>query len=412
MNIANNNIIHNWIIPGYFIFAVLDLVAGFLGYDVLQKFSLFYLIICTYYVFIIKDKHCVTIDFLIILLFIEVVLGILVNNIEHELVWSGIRYQMLLMIFFFIGKYYLFNNRFMEIGKYIILGNALLGLYLFISAPSWYISWKSENVSFDITQGDLYYEMTRLSSISTYPYWVSYSSCILYLYFLESAFMFRKSASKREYIILTFLLIIMILCQQRAPIMFSVMSTILILFSRKQGHQTASCIQIIFILILMSFAIVTMFNYIDEDQKSFILEKLNSIIEGDDLVANRTKNFMLNNEITVLGEGIGKYSHTAIGLNKKSIADQQYLRIIYETGIAGCLLYFMVFVNIILRGLKYKKECTFDLLVILFYLFSMFGANSLSMEGYHTAVFWFCCGRLFNDRYIEFKQIKKTTFMT
>lgn len=64
MNIANNNIIHNWIIPGYFIFAVLDLVAGFLGYDVLQKFSLFYLIICTYYVFIIKDKHCVTIDFL------------------------------------------------------------------------------------------------------------------------------------------------------------------------------------------------------------------------------------------------------------------------------------------------------------------------------------------------------------
>lgn len=409
MSIANNNIIYNWIIPGYFIFAALDMVGGFLGYDILQKFSMCYLLVCTYHVCVYKNKYFTTIDFLIILLYIEVIFGVLFNSIENALLWSGIRYQLLLMIFFFVGKYYLNNDRFMEIGKYIILGNALLGLYLFISAPSWYISWKSENVSFDITQGDLYYEMTRLSSLSTYPYWVSYSSCILYLYYLVKAFVFSNLQSKKYYIILSFLLIILILCQQRAPIVFSVISTLYILFRKKQGNNGARCIQIIIVLTIMSITTLFVFNNIDEEQSNFIFDKLNSIIEGDDLVANRTKNFMLNNEISILGEGIGKYSHTAIGLNKKSIADQQYLRILYETGIAGSLLYFFIFANVIIRGLKYKKECLFDILVILFYLFTMSGANSLSMEGYHTAVFWFCCGRVFNKEYIMYKKLQKTT---
>lgn len=399
-----NYIKYDWLIPGYFIFAFLDFCIGFLGYSAFQKFNLIYLIICTYFVIAKKNKHYSGIDVLIFVLIVSVLIGALLSNTSSALLWAGFRYQIFLMIFFFVGRYYLVNDRFMEIGKYIIICNCILGLYLFITEPSWYISWKMDNVAFDATQGSLYYEMTRLSSLSPYPYWVSYSTFILYVYNFVNLLFYKKNPNLIDYISLTFLFIIMLLCQQRAPIAFSVISTILLIIWSKGNNNKFSYAPILGILLFAGIAILYVFSNMDESQNEFVINKLNSIIEGKNLATERTSDFMQHEDISLFGDGIGKYSHSAIGLGKKSIADQQYLRIMYETGLLGMLMYGLIFILIIIRGLKVRKICAFDFLVALFYMFSMIGANSLSMEGYHTAVFWFCCGRLFNSEYIQYKK--------
>lgn len=396
---------YDWLIPGYFIFAILDMVIGFLGFPSIQKFNMLYLFICMYYVLVKKEKRIETIDILIILLCVFIAFGVLLSDTQPELLWSGVRYQLLPMIFFFVGKYYLVNNRFMEIGKYIIIGNAILGLFLFITEPAWYISWKMNLISFDATQSNLYYEMTRLSSLSAYPYWVSYSSFILYAYYLTETFYYSEKTNKKNYLILAFLFVIMLLCQQRSPLLCAGLSTFLLIWwSREKGNCHVGCMQIFVFLLFGGTLVIYLLNNMEEAQHDFIIDKLNSITEGKNLVKERNSTFMVGKDLSILGEGIGKYSHNAIALNKRSIPDQQYLRIMYETGIVGMLLYGLIFIRIMFQGLKNKTECIFDLLVVIFYMFSMIGANSLSMEGYHTAVFWFCCGRLFNENYIQYKR--------
>lgn len=103
-------------------------------------------------------------------------------------------------------------------------------------------------------------------------------------------------------------------------------------------------------------------------------------------------------DVTFLGSGIGRYSHSIFLTGSTlAITDQQYLRILYETGYLGCLGYGFISLAIILRGLKNLKNNLFELSVIIFFLIAMMGANCLSQFDMHTAIFWLCCGRIYNN---------------
>ena len=116
----------------------------------------------------------------------------------------------------------------------------------------------------------------------------------------------------------------------------------------------------------------------------------------------------LTKEITLFGDGIGRYSAAAYRMGKDAITDQQYLLTVYETGYWGCLGYGIIILAVIIKGLKSFSANYFELTIILFYLLAMSGANCLSSFGQHIAIFWVCCGRIYNGSLLHDKKRNMT----
>ena len=389
-----------YILPYYFLFSALDASLYFFGFTVFAKFSMIYLVCCILMV-LYKFSYWDVYDILIMIsLFLLGLIGYS-KNIDPRLFNSGVRYQLLLTTFFFIGKYYSSSLLIIEKGKVFFFFMAIIGLLLYIYEPAWYIGIKTNLVSLDMSTQTNYYETMRLSGFSSYPYWISYGSIIYFVYYMIRICYenYGKKKTLYHYLIIFFLVIIMFLCAQRAPLLVSLFLFVIIL-SRAvyKGNIRYLFISLSFIIPMVVFFSFWR-NHMEDDMIHFTSEKYRFLDGGAmELVENRANMFISKKDITFTGEGIGLYSHTALSLGKKAITDQQYLRIIYESGVLGFLFYVVFFVTICYHGLKDLKKNLFEVFVIVFYLISMFGANSLSMEGYHTAIFWICCGRIFRKK--------------
>lgn len=129
-----------------------------------------------------------------------------------------------------------------------------------------------------------------------------------------------------------------------------------------------------------------------------LLDKLEAFDNAQMFLKDRTNIFrdFRTKEISLLGDGIGRYSHGAYFLGKSAITDQQYMKMLYEIGILGCIGYGFIFLVTILKGLRNIKGNIFELLIIAFYLVAMTGANCLAVFEQHIAIFWICCGLVFS----------------
>ena len=110
----------------------------------------------------------------------------------------------------------------------------------------------------------------------------------------------------------------------------------------------------------MLIAIVYFFckNYLSAERLDFIFETL------------------LKKNISFWGDGIGRYGHGAFFEGSISVTDQQYIQLLYETGLFGLLYNVLMLLICLILGFKHFDKCKFEVGVILFYLLAM----------------WYCCG--------------------
>ena len=401
------NFIIKYILPYYFLFSALDITLGFFGFSFAAKFSMIYLFCC---IILMLNKYKQWDQYDIIILACLFLLGFVsyLKGINSVLLYSGIRYQLALTVFFFIGKYYSSSRLIIDDGKYVYFSMAIIGLLLYIWSPAWYIGIKSSLSTLDLSIQSNYNEIMRLSGFSCYPYWLSYGGLIFFCYYIIKL-MRKNERSLLNIIIISLLTIIIFLCGQRAPIITAILFLLFfvlgLLYKGKFSLQ-----MVISFLAIVALSYITFFSsgdYIKKEMLSFTIEKFEVFKSGDlTFVANRTNMFVDNINISLTGDGIGLYSHAALSLGKKAITDQQYLRILLETGILGSLFYASFFLIILYHGLRNLKNNLLEMSIIVFYLISMAGANSLSMEEYHTAIFWVCCGRVFNKKYLILNKIR------
>lgn len=86
------------------------------------------------------------------------------NNYSTDLFYYGLRYQILLTIFFFVGKSEWFADwKFFDKMQMPIIAVSLIGLYLYLAQPSWYIAWKLQSTT-EFSSESRILEMTRLSA--------------------------------------------------------------------------------------------------------------------------------------------------------------------------------------------------------------------------------------------------------
>lgn len=303
------SIIALYVICSYFLLTAIAGLGNMLGIGILLKLDLILLLSGLYIFFSSSVKKMEGIDILLLIFLLCISLSSAFNNYSTDLFYYGLRYQILLTIFFFVGKSEWFADwKFFDKMQMPIIAVSLIGLYLYLAQPSWYIAWKLQSTT-EFSSESRILEMTRLSAFWQYPYWVSYGCALLYHYKLYT--MFTSNVKKQDVLVIFFLFF----------------------------------------------------------------------------------------EI-----GIGRYSHLAYQQNKLAITDCQYIQTLHETGYFGLIGYILLFIYLIVNGMRNIKLNIFEIGVLIFYLIAMIGANPLSNQGIHTIFLWICCGRIINNDCLHYKQ--------
>lgn len=353
-----------------------------LGIGILLKLDLILLLSGLYIFFSSSVKKMEGIDILLLIFLLCISLSSAFNNYSTDLFYYGLRYQILLTIFFFVGKSEWFADwKFFDKMQMPIIAVSLIGLYLYLAQPSWYIAWKLQSTT-EFSSESRILEMTRLSAFWQYPYWVSYGCALLYHYKLYT--MFTSNVKKQDVLVIFFLFFIIVLTQQRAPLLFIVLSTVFFYiysFCTKSKYQYKKFRRIlnISIIALVMGTLYVLLNVLDEDRILFMINKIISADSGNtSFLSERLglyKDFQ-SMPVTFWGDGIGRYSHLAYQQNKLAITDCQYIQTLHETGYFGLIGYILLFIYLIVNGMRNIKLNIFEIGVLIFYLIALLSRKS------------------------------------
>lgn len=383
------------------------LLSGLMGllymFAIPRSNLLLFVVVATFYITIESIcKKCHLIDLLIICIIVTIILSSILHNYPSILLINGINAELIPMLFFIVGRNNsMANNKIFHNAITPLCIICICGLCLFFLSPTWYIAYKTANFEKDLSEYRLL-EMSRLSAFWEYPYWVSYGIAILY-YFLLCEIWQRKKVTIFDKLLLPFLFLVLILTQQRGPMLFVIGAIVFFLFLSiyKRNYQSTKLVFFLIIMILLVGLIIV--KMLTEDQMLFLTDKYVALFDDSNkasFIKQRADIFSDFNkyEITFFGDGLGMYSHMAYRLFHKGITDQQYLKMIYETGLFGFISRMLLIVWILYHGVKNIKRYYFEVGIIIFFLFTMFGANSLASEQMHNWIFWLCCGRIYNKK--------------
>ncbi len=389
------------IVNNYFLLFAINGFLAMIGMKYAAKLDLLIMLAASVLTASYLLKKMVFFDFLVIVFIGVLALSGYVKDYDESLWYLGCRTELYFIIFFFVGKHPSMRNLdIIRKGIVPFLIVCLIGLYLYFTSPSWYMEYKMEIWS-DQDDAGRFLEMSRLSAFWPYPYWVSYGSTIIYMYIMYLSYKVG-TISKKNICIMVFLVLITLLSQQRTPLAAIAFITIFYcvtsIFFRKRTQKRTMFGSLLILLILIMCIAVFAFNIISDEMRVRLLDKLEAFDNAQMFLKDRTNIFrdFRTKEISLLGDGIGRYSHGAYFLGKSAITDQQYMKMLYEIGILGCIGYGFIFLVTILKGLRNIKGNIFELLIIAFYLVAMTGANCLAVFEQHIAIFWICCGLVFS----------------
>ncbi|MDM8154893.1 O-antigen ligase domain-containing protein [Bacteroides gallinaceum] len=391
------------IISNYFLLYAINGFLGMIGLISIAKLDLLIMLAATVITFFYLRHQITTLDAFIIFFIASIAFSGLFQNYNKDLWYAGCRGQLYYTIFFFVGRYsYYMNLRIIKNGLYPFLFVCVIGLILYITSPPWYMNYKLQlwENSDGISEVRIL-EMMRLSAFWEYPYWVSYGCAITYSYLIIQTYI-RGYMKKMDTLYLLFLAFIATLTQQRAPLFIIAAITLVYIvigsFKKKKKGHTSLKTSIIYFLIAAICMFGIFMSFIDIDMLARLLEKIEVLSDASVFLDERASIFsqFRTKDITFLGDGIGRYSAAAYRMGKDAITDQQYLLTIYETGYWGALGYGVIIMAVLIKGLKSFSINYLELVIIAFYLVAMSGANCLSSFGQHIAIFWICCGRIYN----------------
>ena len=103
----------------------------------------------------------------------------------------------------------------------------------------------------------------------------------------------------------------------------------------------------------------------------------------------------------ITGEGIGSGGAAARRAGFYGITDQNYAKLLYETGFLGCVLYAFFMLTSLFRAMKYYRYYLTELFIMFFISIAMLGSNSLVIYYMYIVTFWYAVGRVWNKQYLH-----------
>lgn len=312
------------------------------------------------------------------------------------------------MIFFYIGlNSQKTDNRF-YIG--ILLGSLfcfIVGFYLHFSIPQWYLDWKVEqqNNMWSRKFGDVseygFLEMGRFSSFLASSYTTSTLSVIGLS--ISINYLFRRKKFYTYFFIFIVSVLAMFISMQRVGILYGLFVISLYnlygIFCKKKNIKRFLLLEIFVIVICMVSLSMNNRNFQVFDAVSSKLTNT-MIKDAFNERAGQYKNIMDNWKNYWFGDGLGSGGHAALKEGFVAVADGNYYKLLFETGIFGFIWFAFLMILTILKALKKYKYYSIELLIVLYYLAAMLGANILEFR-FAVIPLWYCIGRIWNDKYLN-----------
>ena len=365
-------------------------------------------IILFYLAFKSRIKYQETsIKLLIISIWFSVFISWLLNSYDNQgiislrFLWSDFAY----MFGYYIGCS-LKDEEYQKFIENLILPVSIvgiIGIYLFIFPPGWYMD-RAQSQAVDGINISL--EALRLRSIFPAPYALSYIISVVLTFIFFRIFQYDEPFKKYKYYIVI-LVIVVLLCMQRAPfggIVIGFIGALVygIVFKHKYVlfYKTVILSSIV-LLGLYVFAI----DKIESEMGSHFVNKIESLISDDsDFLESRYE--LMEAEESLFGDGAGRHSRIGEKYGNAFISDGQYKKITQEQGYVGEFLYITLFICVVIKCIRYVRYLAFELCIIIFLLFSMIGANPLSGSFLHAMLWWLIIGRI-----SSFRPVRKGTKM-
>jgi len=337
---------------------------------------------------------------------------------DSDVKLSGYSYDLLNFILpmsaFFIGSNKIItDNRYYNWFLYSVLFCFGLGLFFYFFSTNWYVE-KISVLSYDrlgteLSDLDELHERTRFSSFMYGPYPIQYLGipALSYLLFQIYSDKDKYRKDKWYYAISVIVIIVsIVLCQQRTAWGYL---AVLIIFYLVISLGKKKDIWGLLIFGVVIFAIISFvqpnFDVIGSvlgsrmDEMSFSSAMSGRTNQYESLWENWTR--------PIFGHGMGSGGAIARVAGLPGASDAGYMKILYENGMVGSLLFLGIIIPTLVRVIKKRKYYYVELHIIIFFLIAMLGSNALCISLYYSIMFWYAIGRVWNSNYLNEQSLKQ-----
>lgn len=329
------------------------------------------------------------------------------NSKPLSLYFADISDYLMPMLFFFVGvtdnrPSRTFYDRFIKVLVVVMV----LGLICYLLTPPWYTSRMAEirNDSMDYyaVDSDSVLDNLRFCAFFRTSYPISHFTSFGIAIALFN--LFRKDIKiKYNTLIVTVLVTSSLLCQHRVAIIcgaFFLALAILYGVTHKEFNKVRP---FVFLFIVVLLGILVLFNTVERFQELYLMltERLDDVsLEGALQERKQIDDVFRSWNDVFLGEGIGAGGAAARRIGLYGITDQNYAKLLYETGIMGCLFFSLLMILTIIKGLRNYKVYATELCFMVFVLVAMMGSNTLCFYYLYILPFWYGVGRIWNKTYL------------
>lgn len=413
----------DYIYPIYFLLAFFELYLGRLGLGTYAKFFAFIILLfsgikiyknCPNYLGMKK----VFTFFVIYNLFS--VIWYIINGISFSCYMNEIFNSIPAMFFFFVGmSEKRTDEKFLKLFLYACTICMLIGFYLYISTPSWFLSVKAEIAS-NSWHAQYHYSEDYIAETSRFSSYLldTYEADIyaIFAFAIAMSFLLNKKTYYNQKLSFLFIFVnfaAAILTQQRVAIAAVVCFFLFFIFWGYNNKNKKEISQMLFIVLLLFVLIILYLLKHFGDRMDLITQLLSGRMEEMSISTAMTeRNYqlkLLTNhwKNPIFGHGIGAGGASARALGNPGVTDCSYIEMLYEIGILGFIYYFYLIINTIMRGLKYFRYYITELCVIAFVMVACLGSNTLTIGFLAILPFWYCLGRIWNPYLLKYNLLQK-----
>lgn len=287
------------------------------------------------------------------------------------------------------------------------LAMLVVGIYLYFIQPSWYVAAVSAHYNDawyrEIQQTDdtALMENTRMGSFLLISYAVGYLSMFslpISLWKMTT----EKTQKRRNLYVWTSVIIFVsaILCQLRVVIAFTVGTILLFVFLRHRKHFLPSLFITILAFVLLLYMVFSFRNIHVFDAIASRIEVMSFAQAMEGSRTEQVSNILNAWQNYIFGEGVGSGGGRARQFGFIGITDGNYVRLLYEHGVIGFILFIYAIFPSLLICIKNIRYLFIEFICILSILAAMVGADPLSYF-FYIIPFWYVIGKVQNDSYLK-----------
>jgi O-antigen ligase len=272
---------------------------------------------------------------------------------------------------------------------YACLFLVLVGIYMYVTYPNIYHEYMVRHI-FNYSKYQEYYRMyPRMNSFTNSIIVGSMASMGLAL--AINPLIFRKKSLGLSILTCVILLIGILLTMQRSAWGFVVIIFIMIIPSTFKSRRSL----LRFIFTVAVSAIV--FSYIAFEYKDLMEQFLSRILNITSAIGERNSewNYVWLRGVGSLfiGDGLGTRGHQAMQINNLTIRDGYYVKMLFEVGVIGSIMFIGIMISTIIKGFRKYKKCLPYLCIVIGILVQSIGSNILDFQ-LVAPMFWFSVGRI------------------